>query len=109
MKLQILIVSCLVRYAMAAAVPEANLEADAGILEDRAIGSFCQQSSGIDKGTCQKESWCKAAAQIGVVSTGDCPNDPANVKCCYIPDLVTARDQVITNAACTEGMLWYAL
>ncbi|PVH73628.1 hypothetical protein DL98DRAFT_430986, partial [Cadophora sp. DSE1049] len=37
-------------------------------------------------GTCQKESWCRASAQIGIVSTGDCPNDPNDVKCCYIPD-----------------------
>ncbi|KAH7348919.1 hypothetical protein BKA65DRAFT_536828 [Rhexocercosporidium sp. MPI-PUGE-AT-0058] len=68
MKLQGLIVSFLVSYAVAVAVPEAEPEADAEMLEQRAIGSYCQQSGQPDKGTCQKESWCKAAAQVGITA-----------------------------------------
>ncbi|KAH7416683.1 hypothetical protein BKA64DRAFT_739297 [Cadophora sp. MPI-SDFR-AT-0126] len=86
MKFQILLVSLLASYAIGVAVPEAEPEADAEMLEQRAIGDYCQQSGQPDKGTCQKESWCRASAQIGIVSTGDCPNDPNDVKCCYIPD-----------------------
>ncbi|KAG4423738.1 hypothetical protein IFR04_003163 [Cadophora malorum] len=93
MKFHAILVSLLASYATGAAVPEAEPEADAEMLEQRAIGSYCQQDGAPDKGTCQKESWCKAAAQVGIVSTGDCPYDPNDVK------LDTALDLPATNAA----------
>ncbi|KAG4437604.1 hypothetical protein IFR05_006908 [Cadophora sp. M221] len=101
---------------MAVAVPEAEPEADAEMLEQRAIGSYCQQSGQPDKGTCQKESWCKASAQVGIVSTGDCPYDPDDVKCCYIPDSKgdltlqgIAPVLIITNAASIEEGLGFMI
>lgn len=43
MKFQAILVSLLASYAIGVAVPEAEPEADAEMLEQRAIGSYCQQ------------------------------------------------------------------
>ncbi|OHE99972.1 hypothetical protein CORC01_04619 [Colletotrichum orchidophilum] len=48
-----------------------------------AIGGYCHDSKG-NYGTCQKTSKCSSLN--GYTKTGLCPNDPADVKCCFYPD-----------------------
>ncbi|KAF9874465.1 glycoside hydrolase family 24 protein [Colletotrichum karsti] len=47
-----------------------------------AIGDYCKDSKG-NYGTCQTTSKCNSLD--GTYTSNLCPNDPANVKCCFFP------------------------